>query len=682
MTHHAGALGRPTRRLRRPSRRTVIWLFVGIVVLAVAFGVWTAVRVSQVRSSLNDSISRIDVARHEAAQGNFTAAARDAAQAAHDAHNADAAAHGISLSVFGPLPWVGRQVHAAQSLAHTAAQLTSAGSDLLGAAATSPLLIDDGAHDAGLSNLVNLSAQLHPLIAPLAKLSSAVTAAQVTVAKLQHQHLTGSLTGALHKLEPQLTEATTAIGTAQGVTDLVDRGAQPGPPMRLLFLAQDTWELRASGGFIGSYGILEIGDGKLHLVSYSDSTTLPYPSPALHPPDPLGSNLQHPWTLTGAGWWTDFPTTARAAEQLYLNSGGTHVDGVLASTQQFLQDLLSALGTTLTVPGYPDVVTPANLPDRVLYNVELKRPLDSPRKKFLTLLTQELFVKLEALKGTQAKSALKSLGTAFHDRHLQIYLHDPTMNNAFTEAGWTGALTAPTDSDTLTLGDADFGTDKATQYVKKTINYTVTRLANGRLVADLRVATIDYGKKTQINPYYDSYLRAYVPPGSVLVDASDHTDDVITSAESGLVTYGAYQTIQPETTGIRQFVYYLPSDVVQGGTYRLRIRPQAGTPNDTFNITLNLGGPVVHKTFSADDGDHSMSAPVAGPAPTAPSGAAPDGPWVVEPSTLSTPSCTLETKLGANPTTQQRLAQLRALQPQINKLHAKGCQQVLIQNSS
>ena len=598
-------------------------------------------------------------------QGDLAAAATEAAKAAHHATSARGKAHSFSLTLLRPLPWIGDQVDAVRSLSDVAARLTADGTALVSAAAKTPLADEDHGTGAGVGNLSALSAELAPVEGPLAKTQATVTWAVQAVAKVQRQRLVGQLRHATNQLSDALGSLDKELGVAHAAADLAKRGAQAGPPLRLLFLAQDTWELRPSGGFIGSYGILEIGNGSFRMASYGDATTLPDPVPAMHPPDPLGSNLQHPWTLTGAGWWPDFPTSARAAEQLYEQSGGEHVDGVVGSTQQFIEDLLRAVGTSVTVPGYPDVITPGNVADRILYNVEDKRPQDSPRKKFLTDLTTELFTKLQALHGAQARAGFDAFGKAFTARHLQLYFNDPATNTPFTAAGWTGALTAPAHSDVLALADADFGADKSTQHVHKAITYTVTATAAGRLVADVRIDTIDDGAKTHDNPYYDSYLRVYAPPGATLVDPDHHRTDVRTGTESGLTTFGVGQTIQPMTTGTRHLVYDLPAGVVHDGTYRLLIRPQAGTPNDTITVDLNLGGAPVHETFLAVDGDQTVTARLGAHLAVAPSQT-----WAVTPPETIAPRCSITAKapppLPANPTPAELRSELLARQKELS----------------
>ncbi|GAA4117653.1 hypothetical protein GCM10022215_18570 [Nocardioides fonticola] len=668
-------------RLRRHSWHPLLrWAGPPMLAVALLAG-WMLFQGLGARADLDRATTLLTEAQDLSRSGDVDTAAARAAAAADAAASADGRLNGFAFDLLRPVPWAGRQVGAAQALAGVAADLSRDGSAVLTEVAASPLS-DEGSTDrVGVNDLVALDRQLGPILPSVQRTSATLAAATGTVHRLQGLSLIGPLRRVLDELDPKLSALGRQLGAVESAALIVDRGARSGPPLRLLFLAQDSWELRPSGGFIGSYGILEIGRGRLHMATYRDATDLPFPRTAIFPPEPLRSNLPEPWNLTGAGWWPDFPTSARAAQQMVELSTGEKVDGVLGSTQQFLEDLLAAIGGRITVRGYPDVLTPETVSDRILYHVELKRPLDQPRKRFLTLLTEELFDRLETIQGKQSRDALSALGRAFKLRHLQLYLDDPADQAVLERADWTGSLTAPDRGDLFTLADANFGTDKANRWVHKDTTYTVTRLPSGRLVARVDVRTEDIGEQTSINPAYSSYLRIYAPPGAELVDAAHHTHDVRTDTENGLVTFGAGQTIRPQSAKTRRFVYYLPDSVLDGDSYRLFLRPQAGTPGDTITVRLDLGGPVITRRFTSEDGDQVLTARVGGDVEDV---SRPDGPWTVEPPVVITDRCTLTVPkplaIPANATPQERTRAMREqqedLQARQDRLLSSGCEQV------
>ena len=345
----------------------------------------------------------VNAARRLAAKGQLAGAVHEADAAAARARHAMRLTNGLPFRVVRPLPVLGAQARAAGMLTASAADLTRRGSHLL-RAVDGTAVAHQHSLGLGVGALGSLAEQLGPVRGPLATMSASVDKSLDTANELQRASLIPPLRRATEQLSDALGAVARQLRAAHAADVFVARAAEPGPPLRLLFLAQDTWELRPSGGFIGSYGILEVGNGTLHLSQYADATNLPDPVTPMRPPDPLGSNLPHVWDLTGAGWWPDFPTSAQAAEALFRSQGGGEVDGVVGSTQQFIEDLLRAIGEPMPVPGFPDVVGPGNVAERILYNVELKRPSDEPRKKFLTALSQELFRRLERLEGADARA--------------------------------------------------------------------------------------------------------------------------------------------------------------------------------------------------------------------------------------------------------------------------------------
>lgn len=585
----------------RFSRRRAALAAVGVVLLA---AVWGGVQLWRAKRGLEVARVEVRAAQTAMSRHDVDSAAVHLRSAAGRAASARAASHSLVLSVVRPVPLLGSQLALVRELADTAAAVTASASDVAQGAKRSSLLGGRGSVNA--TDWAALAREVDPLRPSLDLLDARVARGRAGMARWRGRALLPPLASARHEFSSALEEASSAVSDAHALVGLMDRAAASGRPARLLFLAQDSWELRPSGGFIGSYGILEIGQGRIRMSRYADATTLPDPSPPVKGPEPLGSLLGRPWQLTGAGWWADFPTSAKAARRLYAASGGERVDGVAASTQEFLEDLLRGLGS-VRVPGYPETINARNVSDRIVHHVELKRPLDQPRKKFLIALNDVVFDRLEHVGAEQRRPVLTALGDALRTRHLQIAFNAGPLADAFHAAGWDGSLTAPARSDFFSLVDANLGIDKANRWVRKNIHYDVTGRPNGRLVATVTVTTHDFGRRSPINTVYTSYARVYAPAGARLVDADAHQHDVAVATERGLATFGVSQNVYPGQTGTRVWRYYLPDDVTSDGTYRLLVRRQPGTPGDTLRVSIRLGDRSVERTLDPSSGDTTVS---------------------------------------------------------------------------
>ena len=105
-------------------------------------------------------------------------------------------------------------------------------------------------------------------------------------------------------------------------------------PRRYLVLTQDPAEIRPTGGFTGSYGIVAIDRGRIMERSFQDVAPLDFPwdYPRIEPPRALADYLlgpKQPWQFADANWSPDYPTSARDALRLYANqTGDGRFDGV------------------------------------------------------------------------------------------------------------------------------------------------------------------------------------------------------------------------------------------------------------------------------------------------------------------------------------------------------------------
>ena len=117
---------------------------------------------------------------------------------------------------------------------------------------------------------------------------------------------------------------------------------------RFLVLLQNTDEIRATGGFIGSYTVLDFGAPEPLRLEIRDmynpsgiSMTLPSP-PGQKEYLSEGKGMK----LVDANWQPDFPTSAKQILQYFANIKGDpqQYDGVIAITLPTIEQLVETLG--------------------------------------------------------------------------------------------------------------------------------------------------------------------------------------------------------------------------------------------------------------------------------------------------------------------------------------------------
>ncbi|MEK9152448.1 MAG: DUF4012 domain-containing protein, partial [Patescibacteria group bacterium] len=152
-----------------------------------------------------------------------------------------------------------------------------------------------------------------------------------------------------------------ALRRADTLASLIADAAGAAGTRRYLTVFQNNAELRATGGFIGSFALLDVKKGEIKNIdmpgggSYDLQGSLKSNYAA---PQPL--RLINPrWQFQDANWSPDFATSAQTISWFYGKSGGPSVDGVIAINASFMEKLLEVTGP-IEMPEYGKTVTSRN----------------------------------------------------------------------------------------------------------------------------------------------------------------------------------------------------------------------------------------------------------------------------------------------------------------------------------
>src|SRR5699024_5779995 len=144
-------------------------------------------------------------------------------------------------------------------------------------------------------------------------------------------------------------EARTAALLAPRAADLAGALLGGDRPRTYLLVGQNDDEPRATGGFIGTLGLLTLADGRITASDVRSSYLWDRPGLAPLPaPEPLQRYMNAGgWYLRDANWWLDFRRTAAQLLLLWEREHGNaeQVDGVIAIDSSALELLLRAVGT-------------------------------------------------------------------------------------------------------------------------------------------------------------------------------------------------------------------------------------------------------------------------------------------------------------------------------------------------
>lgn len=532
--------GRPAAPGAGAGRRRARWAVVVVAgfVAVGAFALTRAIPAARDAMDAKDALERaeehLSVRDLDAARGDLTSA------------NASLRGMKRQLDGMGPVLPVAKFVPFLRSQVIAVETFQSAGSRLAGAG----LRLADAAQQVlqtrtSGSPLSGLLGNLRAIDASLADGTESVRAAAKDVLRLKGRWLFGPIAIARDDLLERLPQyAQQATSTAEGVDALI-RFVGGAGPRRYLFFSQNPDEVRPTGGFLGTYGVLTARPGDLSLDQFQPIANFRdrHPETAV-PGNIAGSPFKYadppiPQSIANVNSTADFVSAAKLALQMWNGSGEAHMDGVVSFTPAFLARILGALGP-VDVPEYGEHVDQANLVDRFdFYTQHLAdhdpAGSDAVRKAFISALAEVVMQKLLAAPASQWQALGEAVGKGFAAREAMAWSADPKVAQALAHRGWDGVLPA-TSGDFFYNGEFAYA-NKIGRGVQRDFDHHVELRADGSArVTTVMTVTNTRDRSSALNVGSLSYVTIYGPPGARLDPSSDRP----AGAEPPLAGHPAY----------------------------------------------------------------------------------------------------------------------------------------------
>ena len=370
------------------------------------------------------------------------------------------------------------------------------------------------------------------------------------------------------------------------------------------------FELRAGGGYVGTYSLLAADHGALTLLRSGDTNTLPefdqvrggarYVAP---PPTRVEFVHDKSWHLGDSNFFPDFPTNARAAETFAQRDFGAPVDGVISIDLYAVQGLLTVTGP-IDVPGYQLTVTADNL----LSQMAKLDILDPNHKKILSALADPLIQRLTAVDPDHWPQLIAVLNQLASGRHLQVFFNNAQDEAEMVTLGLGGELAFANQPDFLSLIDSNYGGNKANYFLTRRLTVQLTRdgqVLHHRLVEDLAL-DLSAAPASYTVPY-QAYLRLLVPSAATARSAASMKAPDYPNADlpAGTALIDGWLAIDPDRgsrKGTRQVVYTWDTPWAPGadGRQTIYVEKQPGTAQDALAVSWTNGGRTT--TAAADLG--------------------------------------------------------------------------------
>jgi hypothetical protein len=359
---------------------------------------------------------------------------------------------------------------------------------------------------------------------------------------------------------------------------------------KYLVLFQNNAEMRASGGFIGSFAIITFDNYQVKNIdintniykidqAYAANHIIPPPKPFLVFVDK--------WAMRDSNYAVSFPEAAKQVEWFYNQETGDNVDGVIAVNASVVRDLLQMTGP-IKLDSYDTSISYENFFTELTTQIEKNyfadpnnRDTNEPKsilKDLLPVLAHQVIAqnKLELIKKIYAEIS---------EKQIVFYSHNPQIQESILAENWGGEI-QPSKSDYLAINNSNMGGGKSSLSVAEAVNYKVTDNID-KLLSNLTITRSHAGTNVWPDGTNNNYTRILVPLGSSLVSATLNGKDVAShvdiGTEAGKTCFAITLATGAGTSDVINLTYNLP---ISKHNYELLVQKQPGNLGDKFSANF------------------------------------------------------------------------------------------------
>lgn len=414
------------------------------------------------------------------------------------------------------------------------------------------------------------------------------------------------------KMKKQLIEQADNIQKSKKIIEYFQKTISQEKISKYVIFFANNMELRPGGGFLGSFGIIEIGnynvgDIKIYDIYDADGQLIVH----LDPPKPIAQYLGVPhWFFRDSNFSPDFFTNyQKALFFLEKEMKMTDFSGGILLTTTAIENVLYAFHD-LYLPDFNEYINAKNFYLKTQLNVEKKFfPGSIQKKTFLSSIVRQIRNNLDTV---DIKSLLFQVKKSLDEKQMTVFLKDQNSQSLFDSNFWSGRIINPkcslsTDciTDYIFPYDANLGANKANFFINHFVNLKIKVDAQGKIS---HILSLQYknDSPSEIFPtgYYRNYFQVLLPLNSTLtritkdgveVEKIDQIDD----HQYKLV--GFFFELAPRKVVDIKISYQLNEPIKKGvNIYQLVIQKQIGAKNSDlileFELDKNIS--ILNQNFS------------------------------------------------------------------------------------
>lgn len=325
------------------------------------------------------------------------------------------------------------------------------------------------------------------------------------------------------KLSRELPSIKTAVDQAANYSDFIEKLVAVGGKKKYILLFQNNSELRPTGGFPGTYGVITFEDGNLQDFKVDDIYNFDGQiKKDIIPPKQM-QHITPTWGMRDANWFADFPTSAKKIMWFYHEISGDNVDGVITVSPEIITSILKIVGP-IEMPQYKITITAENFLAEIQEEVEYGPNRTQP-KQVVKDLAPKLLERIYSIHPDGWLEIFGVIMAALERKDMSMYFNDLTLKNFALENDFAGQV-KKSDSDYLMVNFSNIKGSKTDTFTDSDVRVS-TLFKDGMAIHKLTISRDHQGGDTKYGFYNrqnPAYVRVLVPEDAQLLEISGNDD--------------------------------------------------------------------------------------------------------------------------------------------------------------
>lgn len=376
----------------------------------------------------------------------------------------------------------------------------------------------------------------------------------------------------LTRSQPDLTatvqSARDVVGLSEQLLMLWQQQSKNQQTTTVLVLFQNNRELRPSGGFLGSYGLLSLEPtGQIRWEVQDIYVPDGQIKGHVNPPPPIQEAFQQGfWRLRDANWHSDFPSAAERVSWFFTEGTGITPDVVVGLQYEAFIHFLTAI-EPIYLPNQQQYLSSANAYE---YLQRLNEPEffagSTLKKDTLTEANTAIRQKLSTINASTAAQLLQIFSQEIKEKGIVMASRNSDMQQWLACHNWSGSLLL-TACEYLLQPNFTFAINEANLGVNKT-NCCIDRKMSWQLDDKTIQLQLEYTSQpipeelSTIAGDYKSFVRVYTPEGAELnslqLNQQDYASFIQQHKQENFLSYSTSSQIrQDKVLGLTEIGFWV-----------------------------------------------------------------------------------------------------------------------------